>query len=446
MNTEPLCRHLLWLALTLTPAAAIGSDVDSKTSGGIVQIYTLQKKGVGSGTGFVLNEGGYIATNNHVIDGAKSIYANLDGQSINLKDALTHPNAEVIWRNAALDLAIVRIPPSPQLHALTLASVTPKKGDTVFAIGYPGAADQNEYGGLDITSNSTFTKGVLSRSFNGSWGAERAPLEVLQHSAEVSWGNSGGPLVDECSRVIGVNTQISLKGKAFIDTKDKTIQIRAQAPGVYFASHIKELTEQLDNRGIVHNISSDVCLPTEEVLQQTQERFQSILLTTVIVGLFGFLGLASFIFIYLRKHPASPVAHALNNVSRRLSSRRHESPAHPGAQQPARHAPPNIILDGLDSETGQRYRVVIDSTLLAGGAVLVGREPNRVQVTIDHVEVSRVHLALRWTGDELQVIDQGSTNGTFINGKRVSTSSPSNIQNGDQLKLGALDLRVIGSQ
>lgn len=430
---------------------ALATDVETITAGSLVEIFAASKvKGklkLGSGTGFVINDAGYIGTNNHVIDDAVKIYANLDGQSVNKVDAYSKGNAELIWRSESLDLAIIKVEPSPKLRGLTFTKQIPRKGEAVIAIGYPGAADGRDFEGKERVSNATFTKGVLSRTFEGKW--KKTPLDMVQHSAEVSWGNSGGPLVDECSRVIGINTQISLKGKAFRQTKRGVETIIAQAPGVYFASHISELMEELDNRGIRYDFSDEVCLPTETVLRETQQRFQSILMTTVVVGGLGFLALGTLVVMLMRK-PRAQVVHALNVVSRRLGGRppaETQRDARAEAAAPlSGNRPPNLILDGLDPGSGERFRVIVDSELLAAGEVLLGRESPGSQIVIKHNEVSRVHLALRWTGDALEVKDMQSTNGTFVNGERVSTSRPSSIRNGDQLRLGNLDLRVVGNR
>lgn len=107
---------------------------------------------------------------------------------------------------------------------------------------------------------------------------------------------------------------------------------------------------------------------------------------------------------------------------------------------------PKLMLHGQDGQTGKRYQVTIERDMLSRGPVTLGRDHSLSQIVVDHPEVSRRHLELRWRDEGLQASDLNSTNGTYINGRQVSPMTPAHVQNGDRIRLGNLELSISGSQ
>jgi S1-C subfamily serine protease len=152
---------------------------------------------IDSGSGIVLDSGGDILTNDHVVSGADTITVSLDGSSS------VQRRASVVGEDPALDLAVVHIDSAGlALHPLELAdSDLVQVGDPAYAIGNPF--------GLDWT----LTTGVISalnRQIHSPSGA--AIDHVLQTDASLNPGNSGGPLLDAAGEVIGINSQIASAG------------------------------------------------------------------------------------------------------------------------------------------------------------------------------------------------------------------------------------------
>ena len=151
--------------------------------------------GGGAGSGFVVTPDGYVMTNSHVVHGAKNIRVrSSDGETA---------EAHVVGDDPATDLAIVRIdaaalsPTSPLPYLSIDGSLTPRVGQLAVAIGNP------------LGFESTVSTGVISalgRSLRGK--GNRLIDGVIQHTAPLNPGNSGGPLLDGAGRVIGVNTAI----------------------------------------------------------------------------------------------------------------------------------------------------------------------------------------------------------------------------------------------
>ncbi len=142
----------------------------------------------------MLNDEGLIVTNDHVIAGASSISVYPSGSS------QSGHTATLVGEDANSDLALIRVDPSGLgLKPLTLASSSSVQvGDSVYAIGNP-------YG-----LSETFTKGIVSALGREIAAPDGAKISgAIQTDAALNPGNSGGPLLDEQGKVIGVNSQIA---------------------------------------------------------------------------------------------------------------------------------------------------------------------------------------------------------------------------------------------
>lgn len=144
------------------------------------------------GTGFIVNGTGLIATNLHVIEGESKIRVKL------FKDATEYPVITIAGVDRGHDLALVWIQPKKQLPILHLGdSGQVSAGDRVYAIGNPlGVFDYSVTDGL-ISQVRTLTP----------------DLTILQISAAISPGSSGGPLFNQFGEVVGVTTAIITQGQ-----------------------------------------------------------------------------------------------------------------------------------------------------------------------------------------------------------------------------------------
>ena len=142
----------------------------------------------GSGTGFIIDAGGLILTNHHVIDGADRIMARLaDGRTL---------RAERIGSDPDTDIALIKVEsPRPLPFASLGNSDTLRVGEWVLAIGNPLAYEH------------TVTVGVVS--FIGRKLFDSSLDRYIQTDAAINFGNSGGPLINARGEVIGINAAIS---------------------------------------------------------------------------------------------------------------------------------------------------------------------------------------------------------------------------------------------
>jgi S1-C subfamily serine protease len=144
---------------------------------------------IGSGSGVIITPDGYILTNDHVVGDAKRFTATLqDGTSL---------DATLIGADPATDLALIRAGGSTLPFAAMGDSSALRVGQLVIAIGNP------------FGFQSTVSTGVVSalgRALRSSEG--RLIEDIIQHTAPLNPGNSGGPLVDSRGRIVGLNTAI----------------------------------------------------------------------------------------------------------------------------------------------------------------------------------------------------------------------------------------------
>ena len=175
-------------------ALAIG-DIYERSVKAIVELTAGSTQFSGSqsaqGSGFVLDDDGHIVTNQHVVEGASSI-------SVRFWDGSTR-RATLVGTDPSTDLAVIKVEaPASFLEPLRLGdSSAVDVGDAVVAMGSPF--------GLE----GTVTSGIVSALHRQMTAPNNFRiLDSIQTDAAINHGNSGGPLLDEQGRVIGVNAQI----------------------------------------------------------------------------------------------------------------------------------------------------------------------------------------------------------------------------------------------
>jgi len=151
----------------------------------------------GSGSGFIFDSRGYVATNDHVVREARNI-------RVTLPDGRSFADAKVVGQDPRTDLAVLKIEGTNLPVARIGDSDQLRVGDWVVAIG----------NALGLEGGPTVTAGVvgaLGRSIQERNGVVLEDL--LQTDAAINPGNSGGPLVDPGGRVVGINTAIDTRGQ-----------------------------------------------------------------------------------------------------------------------------------------------------------------------------------------------------------------------------------------
>lgn len=178
------------------------------------------KKSNGSGSGVIISQEGYILTNNHVVEGARSL-------AVIFSDSSRH-DAELVGADPLSDVAVIRIKDKvPAIATLGDSSIL-LPGEQVLTIGSPLGNFRN-----------TVTAGVVS-AVNRSVG----DLEgLIQTDASINRGNSGGPLINLRGEVVGINTLV-VRGQSLL-TGDSAEGLGFAVPSSIF----KNISEQLIKTG-----------------------------------------------------------------------------------------------------------------------------------------------------------------------------------------------------
>lgn len=193
----------------VAPAVVIVSANGVIDTSGIVP-----KEAEGLGSGFIINDEGYIITNYHVIEGAKNLVVTLSsGKEV---------KAKVVNYDQEQDIAMIKLNEDvkvPGVVELGDSNVL-KQGEEVLAIGTP----------LSKEFSQTVTGGMVSAVNRTVQSETGKKLKVIQTDAAINPGNSGGPLVNTKGQVIGINT----------------MKISDGAEGIGFSIPINEVKDRVD--------------------------------------------------------------------------------------------------------------------------------------------------------------------------------------------------------
>ncbi|MBE6905066.1 MAG: trypsin-like serine protease [Ruminococcaceae bacterium] len=154
-----------------------------------------QYQAEGMGSGIVISDNGYIATNAHVVEGAIGI-------TVTMSDGTTKYEGRVVGADTKTDLAVIKVEATGLSPASFGNSDQVKVGEKVIAIGNPQSM---EFAG-------SVTQGIVSglnrqlTASSGAGGSTTTYSKLIQTDAAINPGNSGGALVNEYGQVIGINS------------------------------------------------------------------------------------------------------------------------------------------------------------------------------------------------------------------------------------------------
>jgi putative serine protease PepD len=179
-----------------TGAATPGNvaEVAAAVQPSVVTISVIGATENATGSGFVLDDDGHVLTNNHVVEGARSIQlTRADGGQV---------TANLVGADASNDLAVLQAEDTSGLRPAELGrSSDLRVGETVLAFGSP------------LGLSGTVTSGIVSAVQRPVQIGDGPQRPAIQTDASINPGNSGGPLVNSSGQVIGVNTVIATIGQ-----------------------------------------------------------------------------------------------------------------------------------------------------------------------------------------------------------------------------------------
>lgn len=478
---------LCTLLMTAACPAQLSEDVVAKVERGTVRIFTIGgEDGPSSGSGFLLNKEGHIGTNNHVVSGAKVLLVmHLHGEEVEVR------RATLLTADAGRDMAIIKINPIAETTPLALGTADLTKAMLVWSVGFPGVLDTEESirkllgeelfaqnpGLSDVEIARLLVEGNMDRVIRGTgaraacdptifsgeigkimrtvWAEimpearqrPRVELLIAVHSAIISGGNSGGPLVNADGNVVGINT--------------------AGNSQVYHSSFIEEFVRFAR----IHHVPVTV-------VTTAPARAGSGLSTThiAIIVISAVLAiLAATLAIIRRKAVAESFTQYLRrggNVTRlrgllrggggadesrqRLRPQREvsipqrepdSSATEREVSRPRTHAE-SFVLEGSTLD-GHPVHLSFSGEMVdrSGGRLMIGRKRDLVHLWLDDASLSRQHAVIVRRGESLYLEDRESGNGTSVNGEKLGRELVAiKLKSGDRVQLGsvALTLRRTG--
>ena len=365
---------------------------------------TVEQLG-GTGTGWAVGKPGepvqYIVTNGHVVEAAYAYprqYTNVAGTIQVYYSAAENDfvQAEVVYYSPVTekDIAILKLPtPTTKRTALTLReSDSVKMSETAYALGYPGDSSIRQTLPAYDLNDVTITKGIISNRVSPNW----ATYEAFQMDVSIAPGNSGGPLVDEDGRVIGVNAS----GAVDADT--------GLSLGMNYAIIIDELTKILDQERIAYTMAGG--------MSWAPAWFAYVFLPI------GILALAAGVVLLVITKKGAVLAAAGTGGQRKAAAK--------GRGPVGKYA----VLRGVTGRyAGQRFD-------LLKGKVVIGRDPATCNIVFDKNTpgISGRHCQVVYDANEdcFLITDLGSSYGTFLgNGKKLTANVAEKLSAGDTFYL-----------
>ena len=272
MIVRILLALILWALAT--PAAA---DDISAAGRGVVRVVTIavvddKVVGFGHGSGVAVGPN-RIVTNAHVMELADRYPDNVLIGVVPSEGAKSY-QGKVIAFDSRRDLALIEFT-GARLPAAALYTGAVTEGDPVVALGYPGNVDL-----ATARSAADYIRPMTPVRSEGVFSGRRSltGIEVLLHTASIARGNSGGPLLDRCGRVIGINSAItrgeegdSTFGFAIADTEVAAFLRSAGQPFTTVGTPCTSIEERLrDDNAAEAQAQADAASARRDAAARTQ--------------------------------------------------------------------------------------------------------------------------------------------------------------------------------
>lgn len=228
------------------PGTAVDwTAVAKEVSDSVVAIDVATSDGEAKGSGVVISDKGYIATNNHVISGAQQIQVTLASGAVY--------SAKVVGTDTTTDLAVIKLdnPPSDLKVAEVADSDNLAVGEAVMAIGNPLGYDDTATTGIVSALNRPVT--VTDDDNNA------IVTNAVQIDAAINPGNSGGPTFNAAGQVIGINSSIASTASS---------SGTAGSIGIGFAipsNLVKRVTNEIIDNGSVKHVVLGITIKSSSV-------------------------------------------------------------------------------------------------------------------------------------------------------------------------------------
>ena len=452
----------LLLALAL-PALALAEADQWERSVVRVTASNDQVLGFSTGTAFAVNDSGHYVTNHHVIElGLVSSGSVMILQPQGSSRPQQHL-AQVLWHSRQLDLAILQVASWKVGPLLLSGDEYVELRQEVFAMGFPAASDIFDANKFALQPKNS--KGIISARRSAPIVAGGVNVDGYETDSAINRGNSGGPLIDICGRVVGIN-----QGKAFSLLEDDGAVDTSE--GTAWAIQVDVLKRVLREQGVDFRAADAPC-SAESVIKA---------LPPWLLGLLLLIGAAILVMLYaywqLRKSLPKNMKIDSQIVSEYWRKKVRENDADDkviakdgkkykykrdpvtgavvlveidAAPPAAKDEPPNNGASNSSSvaELQALHPKLSNIELLDNSSYSLGRSEGN-EIILDFPDVSGQHARLQLQAGKATFIDLGSTNGSFINNGLLVANEINELADGDEIGLASINpayrLRLAGQQ
>lgn len=391
--------------------------------------YSSRTDEAATGTGFAVGPAGepvqLIVTNCHVIeDSAGNI---CDMVYVVLED-LTHEDSVLpavpVAYDSAIDFAILQIDPITERKPIALLSSTKvERTETVYALGFPGVADDLNDAGDTLPStidDITITRGIISKTT-----AQFQGVNYIQSNCTINGGNSGGPLVNEKGQCIGINTFGATHGDSTYGHiyVDYVMQVLDEAEVPYIRIDGSGGTPSNPSPG-----STQPGVPTSAQGGGGLNAGAVIAIVLVVIMLV-------FSTIYMMKRAQNSTGRAGYVRKRKVKQDPDAVPYESFAEYQARKQADGFVVRGI-SGMYEGNDISVEDT------ILFGRDAETCNIVYPDGTpgISTLHCKLLVSDGALYIMDLDSSFGTFLrDGTQLVPYQPYALQSGDSFYLASTE-------
>lgn len=388
------------------------------------------------GSGFAIGEEGqpvsYIVTNAHVVVDRYAEYL-----STNSTTAKTEVNsrradevrvyfsygsndfmrAQIYYINEKKDICILKLPePTDKRKPLVICrSENIDMDDEFAALGFPFDSDlfMDNTGLAYNIDDITMTRGAISRKSTDQNGVQVYLIDV-----DIRSGNSGGPLVNSKGEVVGINTYSVGKSKYAVVIDELLAAVNRDVVPYTLSTEVSDTAET----------ESEISLPSEtaETTQAVTEPAENKssggmnIVVTIIAAAFAILCIVLIVVLVMKNKKGSSA---------------------PSPAPAVNSAVPEVGVSHTASITGIKGVMAGRSFPISGSAV-IGRNPEKCTICfpVNTQGISGLHCEIRQNGSVYEIIDRGSSCGTFLgSGQKLAENVPTALPSGMYFYLGSTE-------
>lgn len=389
------------------------------------------------GSGFAIGEEGkpisYIVTNAHVVVDRYAEYL-----STNSTTAKTEVNsrradevrvyfsygsndfmrAQIYYVNEKKDICILKLPePTEKRKPLVLCRSEDIDMDDEFAaLGFPFDSDlfMDNTGLAYNIDDITMTRGAISRK-----STDRDGVQVYLIDVDIRSGNSGGPLVNSKGEVVGINTYSVYDSKYAIVIDELLAAVNRDVVPYMLSAELSDTAETEAEM----NLTSETDETSQQAVTEPAENTSSggmNVAVTIAAAAFGVLCIVLIVVLVMRNKKGN---------------------AAPSPAPAASSAVPDTGVSHTASITGIKG-VMAGRSFHVSGSAVIGRNPEKCSICfpVNTQGISGLHCEIRRNGSGYEIIDRGSSCGTFLgSGQRLAENVPTTLPSGMYFYLGSTE-------